>query len=456
MRMLKIKLLREFYQNHTPSNKKLMTINHLVLKLFSPNYFKYLSQVNEYENNKFINHDKIQHHKLKLLLKHCVNNVPFYKGYSSKISDYPLITKEIINKNFNSFKAKNLSANRFKPNSTSGSTGQNFHFFSDNYTDFNRHAFANIGAKWAGGGFGEKTFLFWGADRDIINKGLKSKLANSRLLFNTLTKSSYHLQKTDIVNDILPSIYSFNPKVLVGYPSSLKFVSEYMMTNKIKPNQALRGIISSGESLSINQREIIENAFQVKVFNRYGCRDVGPIAHECENQSGLHVFSSHVYVEIINEKGQHCQPGEIGEIVVTDLDNYVFPFVRYKIGDIGVWSSEKCNCGRDLPLLKNVVGRTFDLIIGTNGNRVPGNYFTLLRNKFKNIDQFQLVQNQIGEIELKLKLKDNNLINETLLKRTIKEKLGDDMIINITYVDKFILTKNGKFRWVVSKVNIYE
>ena len=229
-----------------------------------------------------------------------------------------------------------------------------------------------------------------------------------------------------------------------------------MMTNKIKPNQALRGIISSGESLSINQREIIENAFQVKVFNRYGCRDVGPIAHECENHSGLHVFSSHVYVEIINEKGQHCQPGEMGEIVVTDLDNYVFPFVRYKIGDIGVWSSEKCNCGRDLPLLKNVVGRTFDLIIGTNGNRVPGNYFTLLRNKFKNIDQFQLVQNQIGEIELKLKLKDNNLINETLLKRTIKEKLGDDMIINISYVDKFILTKNGKFRWVVSKVNIYD
>jgi len=433
-----------------------MTINHLILKLFSPTYFKYLRQVGEYEKNKFINHEKLQNYKLQLLLKHCVKNVPYYRNFSLKISDYPLITKDIINKNFESFKAQNFSSDRFKSNSTSGSTGQNFHFFSDNYTDFNRHAFANIGAKWAGGGFGEKTFLLWGAERDLINKGIKSKLANSRFLFNTIKKSSYHLQKRDLVNDILPSLNSFNPKVLVGYPSSLKFVSEYMIKSKITPNSGLRGIISSGESLNTHQREIIEKAFQVKVFNRYGCRDVGPIAHECETHNGLHVFSSHVYVEIINEKGQHCQPGQLGEIVVTDLDNYAFPFVRYKIGDIGVWSSEKCNCGRDLPLLKSVMGRTFDLIIGTNGNRVPGNYFTLLRNKFKSIDQFQLVQNKIGEIELKLKLTSNNLIDETNLKRIIKEKLGDDTIVNISYVEKFDLTKTGKFRWVVSKVNIYD
>ena len=92
------------------------------------------------------------------------------------------------------------------PNSTSGSTGSSFHFFSDKETDNNRHAFVNLGEKWAGAGFGKKMFLLWGAERDLINKGLKSKLINSKLLFNVQKKSSYHLTDTDIVNDILPSI----------------------------------------------------------------------------------------------------------------------------------------------------------------------------------------------------------------------------------------------------------
>ena len=182
---------------------------------------------------------------------------------------------------------------------------------------------------------------------------------------------------------------------------------------------------------------------------------MGPIAHECEKHNGMHVFSSHVYVEILNEKGEQCKPGELGQIVVTDLDNYVFPFVRYKIGDLGKWSTEKCSCGRDLPLLESVEGRTFDLIIGTNGNKVPGNYFTLLRNVFSNIEQFQLEQEKIGVIELKLKLK-NNFIDEEKLKTVLREKLGLDMKINIKYVDKFNLTKTGKFKWVISKVNLYE
>ena len=106
-----------------------MIINHLILKLFSPTYFKYMRQVGEYEKNKFINHEKLQNYKLQLLLKHCVKNVPYYRNFSLKISDYPLITKDIIKNNFESFKAQNLSSDRFKSNSTSGSTGQNFHFF---------------------------------------------------------------------------------------------------------------------------------------------------------------------------------------------------------------------------------------------------------------------------------------------------------------------------------------
>lgn len=437
-----------------------MKINYLILKILSPVYAKYLKYVLDYEKNNFLNHSKIESQKLENILKHCIDSVPFYKNLINKNTDirlenFPLINKEVIRNNFDDFIASNIDKQRMNPNSTSGSTGSSFHFFSDKETDNNRHAFVNLGEKWAGAGFGKKMFLLWGAERDLINKGLKSKLINSKLLFNIQKKSSYHLTDTDIVNDILPSILKFDPKIIVGYPSTIKYLANYIINNNVKPNKSLNGIITSGEALNKDQREVIEKAFKVKVFNRYGCRDVGPIAHECEKHNGMHVFSSHVYVEILNEKGEQCKPGELGQIVVTDLDNYVFPFVRYKIGDLGKWSKEKCCCGRDLPLLESVEGRTFDLIIGTNGNKVPGTFFTLLKNVFNNIEQFQLEQEKIGVIELKLKLK-NNFIDEEKLKTVLREKLGLDMKINIKYVDKFNLTKTGKFKWVISKVNLYE
>jgi len=439
-----------------------MKINFLILKLLSPFYAKYLKKIFFYDKTNFYQHSKIQDQKLNKLLQHCVNNVPFYKvnhivNSTININDFPLITKSIIRDNFDDFIAININKKRIKTNSTSGSTGNNFHFFSDRQTDNNRHAFACVGEKWAGADFGKKKLIIWGAERDLIDKGLKSKVINSKFLFNTKKLSSYHLTEADIVNDIIPTMNNFNPKIIVGYPSTLKYISKFLLENKIAPNPELTGVITSGESLNKNQRDVIEKAFKVKVFNRYGCRDVGPIAHECEDHKGLHVFSSHVYVEILNEKGEQCKLGERGEIVVTDLDNYVFPFVRYKIGDLGKWSTESCSCDRDLPLLESIDGRTFDLIIGTNGNKVPGNYFTLLRNVFTNIEQFQIVQEVIGIIQLKLKL-DVNLpdIDEEKLKLVLREKLGEDMGIEVLYVDNFDLTISGKFKWVVSKVNLYE
>lgn len=439
-----------------------MKINRLIIKVLSPIYAKYLEAVYNYEKSNFSKHSQIQSQKLEKLLKHCIDNVPYYKTRINTntvidINNFPLINKDIIRGNFDDFIANNIDKKRRKPNSTSGSTGNNFRFFSDKETDNNRHAFVNLGEKWAGGGFGERMLLIWGANRDLIDKGIKSKFINSKFLFNIKKKSSYHLTDIDIANDILPTIGEFDPKIIVGYPSTLKYLATYIIKNKINLNKSLNGIITSGEALNKVQREIIEKAFKVKVFNRYGCRDVGPIAHECEHHKGMHVFSSHVYVEILNEIGEACKPGELGEIVVTDLDNYVFPFIRYKIGDLGRWSTEKCSCGRDLPLLESVDGRTFDLIIGTNGNKVPGNYFTLLRNVFTNIAQFQIVQDKIGIIQIKLKLSSNSsIIDEAKLKSILIEKLGEDMKIDILFVNEFEVTNSGKFKWVISNVNLYE
>lgn len=438
-----------------------MLINQLILKIFNLAYSRALNRTFQSERELFKNSTGVQQNKLNSILSHCIQNVPFYQDLKSErnisIGDFPIIDKTIINANMQDFLAGNISAKRRKKNSTSGSTGSNFHFFSDYKTDVIRDAFANLGEQWAGASLNQRKLIIWGAERDMINKTLKKKLVNSKFLFNTKMISSYHMTDENIKNHIIPTINNFKPRIIVGYPSTLAHIADYLTKNKISLNHRLKGLITSGESLNDLNRVKIENAFDVMVFNRYGCRDVGPIAHECEAHEGLHVFSDHVLVEIVNEKGEHCKPGEIGEIVVTDLDNYVFPFIRYKIGDIGKWANNKCSCGRQLPLLGSIEGRTFDLIIGTNNNRVPGNYFTLLRNKLKGIDQFQIIQERVGLLEVRLKVNEEyHESSDIKLIDLMKEKLGDDMNIKVKHVPNIDTTISGKFRWVISNINLYE
>jgi len=434
-------------------------LNRTILRAVSPKFYKALKTANINELNSFDNKYDAQK-KLSNLLKHAYTNVPYYKEIlndyfleKKSFNEIPHLTKSIIKNNFNKLKAANLPKNRFKNNSTSGSTGEAMFFYSDNNTDFFRHAVAYRADAWTGWVFGEPRVKIWGALSDLSKeKSLKKKLVNSSLLFNSTLLSSYDMKDNDMIKYI-DFINKNKPSLIVGYPSSLdlfaKFVQNYN-ANIWRP----KGIITSGETLYDFQRKSIEKTFNTKVLNRYGCRDVGLIASECEKQNGLHISSDHVLVEVVDEYGESCKPGELGEILVTDLDNYVFPFIRYKIGDLGVLSDRTCSCGRAFPLLERVEGRTFDLIIGSNGNRVPGNFFTLLRNKIKGINKFQLYQRNIGEI--KLLLETNKLFDESqkvLLISKLKEKLGIDTKINIEIVDSIPVTSSGKHRWIISEVS---
>ena len=95
----------------------------------------------------------------------------------------------------------------------------------------------------------------------------------------------------------------------------------------------------------------------------------------------MHINAEHVYVECLKENGEPAAAGESGELIITDLDNYGMPFIRYRIGDVGMLSDRKCNCGRGLPIMETVGGRTFDIIVGTNGRHLGGNFWTLILRK---------------------------------------------------------------------------
>lgn len=441
---------------------KYKKINYYLLYMLSPTYARALnrSAKNEIKTKDELHINQLS--KLKNLIRHAKTNVPYYNKLlndinvtsMSDLTKIPFLTKEIIRAQKENLKAGNLPLCRFKPNSTSGSTGATMKFFSDNKTDVVRHACANRGDSWTGWRFGEPIVLLWGASKDT-NKAhtLKSKLVNSGLLFNTRVLSSYNMTNDDMTK-YLHLINRVRPSLIVGYPSSLELLSKHKIELGIKVFSP-KGIITGGETLHEYQKDIIQDAFAANVLNRYGCREVGHISNECEKQNGLHISTDHVIIEVVNSNGKLCKPGEAGEIVVTDLDNYVYPFIRYKIGDIGILSERKCTCGRAFPMLEKIMGRTFDVVLGKNGNRVLATYFTLsFRYSVRGIEQFQLVQ--ASNYDIKINVKSNEQFTKDEEIKTInlvKEKLGNDMQIIIHQVDEIEPTESGKFRWVISELS---
>lgn len=422
--------------------KKLKILNELIsLQWLSP------SEIKNIQNKKFIK-----------LINHCKENVPYYKkieGFSrikslDDITQMSLLTKKIINENQEKLKTINIPAKHFIPNSTSGSTGESLKFYSyaKNYVNFGITIRDNI---WTGWNLGERQAMLWGSHYDISRaQKLFNKIKNL-FIHKNLFLSSYDMTERDML-EYQRRINRYKPQLITGYPNGLSVFAEFLGEKGLSIYKP-KGIICSGETLYEYQRKKIESVFGCKVFNRYGCREVGNIAQECEMQEGLHINASHVIVEVLDENGNPCKPGELGEIVVTDLDNHAFPFIRYKIGDIGIPSDKKCSCGRGLPLLESVEGRTFDIIVGTNGNLVTGNFWTiLLRTYVKGIRQFQVIQEEKDKLNFKL-IVDSHFDNNEKIKliKEVREKCGEDMKIEIDLVDRISLTKSGKLKFVISK-----
>ncbi len=423
--------------------------NALLFKLFTSKFFNEYQAIKFGEDQKKSSKDKLVH-----FWEIIREEVPYYRSLNIKEDNFfnlPFLTKEIIRSNFINLKNPSYSASRFILDSTSGSTGETLKFFSDVKLRYRRMAYAEFGDSFSGWELGEPRLIIWGAERDI-NKKLSRKIAHSKFLFNTKILSSYYLTNDDLT-EIINTINLFKPVLISAYPSTLDFISNYIRSKGGLVHYP-RVIVIGGETLYDFQKATIQEVFQCKVLRRYGSREFGVIASECQEQQGLHIHTDRIFLEIINERLEQTQPGELGEIIITDLENYIFPFVRYRIGDIGIFSKDNCKCGRQTPLLTSVEGRTFDLIIGTNGNRVSGNYFTLLRNKVKGILKFQVLQEQPGTIIFNIICDDKfDKFERNKLTVELKSKLGIDMEVTINEVANINTSSNGKYRFVISKIN---
>lgn len=427
---------------------------------------KLMARIDELERNQWKTKDELtrfQALKLKHLLAHAYENVPYYHEKFKEIGidaadlhhpeclpQIPLLNKKNINENRDEMVSIKLNGNKLIRSSTSGSTGEALHFYSDMRSWAYRRATVIRNEEWLGIRLGDRSARLWGAPMDLK----KATAVRGRLhawANNIMFLSSYDLSDKKL-DEYERRLKSFKPKLLISYPGPLTVLAEYLM-KKNKKIASIKAIISSAETLCSWQRDVIEKAFFCPVYNRYGCREFGDIAQECEKRQGLHVNTDRFVIEILDEALKPVQGGETGELVITDLDNYGMPFIRYRIGDTASFKKELCSCGRGLPLLDRVEGRTLDIVSAPNGKRLGGTFWTLLFRSRPGIKSFQVIQERPDEITIKY-VNDTKVANIDFrwFGRSIQDKCGPDFKVHFEAVSSIPKTASGKTRFVISEI----
>ncbi|MGQ9690246.1 MAG: phenylacetate--CoA ligase family protein [Thermoproteota archaeon] len=214
----------------------------------------------------------------------------------------------------------------------------------------------------------------------------------------------------------------------------------------------LKLIHCSGEVLDEKTREFLELAFKCRVFESYWANEVGCIAWECDRREGKHINSDLMLLEVV-DGNEPVGAGERGEIVVTGFMNYAMPLIRYRIGDIGVLETEKCSCGRGLPLLRSVKGRVVDCLTMPDGRRLtPKEIMTTLYG-IRGASRFQVVQEDLNTIRLEFMRRAwDQEISITDVIKMGRDSLGDDVKIDVVMTGRENL--RAKFRPVISKLTL--
>lgn len=417
---------------------------------------KTFEKFREYDRNQYLPRkelDSLIREKILVLLQHCHENVPYYTKIFNEIElnpktmtikDFqriPILTKQICQKNSSNLLARNMSRNQWIYHSTSGSTGEPFQFRNDKHFGVVRGANQLLFDQWMG--YQKKK------DRMLLIVG-HCPTSTVSVLYNRYVRKIACASAWDAEDeDKLKEIISFKPHYIHGYTSAILKLAIYLRENKINL-QEMKGINTTSESLTKEQRRIIETAFNAPVFDEYGSREFGFVAGECQEHKGLHIAEESFLVEII--KNNSLDPNKnIGKLIITCLDNFSMPFIRYDTGDLVEDKSVSCTCGRTLKLIPHVIGRITDFITLPSGKKISFLFFNSFFEDYgPYIREFQVNQlekslliNVVPTENFTLEIKNNTI-------KGISEMIDFELEVKIQEVANLPLEPSGK-RLVIKK-----
>ena len=402
---------------------------------------------------------QLQTERTRALIRHALQYVPYYRellnqnGWTpsrfdtpSDILKLPLLTKQQIAANPKAFVSERPFTWRFQA-STSGTSGTPLTLYQDIRAIVRENAFLHRHLQWAGFKHGERRAWLRG-DMVVPIGQQEPPFARINRVANMLMLSSYHLS-FDRAESYFQSLISFDPVVIQAYPSSIGFLASYLeATGKEYEGRSLRAIITSSESLSADQKRLVERRFGCSVFDHYGSAERVILGGTCERGS-LHIESDYGLTEWLpTSDGDY-------ELIGTGFNNQLMPLIRYRTGDRAVLSEpgSSCPCGRSMPVVNRIVGRMDDYIVMEDGRRVGRLDHIFKGAKF--VAEAQIVQREVGAIEILVvpSVSGTQMTGELeKIQRNAYERLGEEARIDLRLVDQIPRTGNGKLRLVVSEL----
>ncbi|MEO7560709.1 MAG: AMP-binding protein [Nitrosospira sp.] len=403
----------------------------------------------------------LQFSRLRRLLIHAQTNVPYYRrlfaqfGFKAEdvrcladLTQLPFLDKSRIRSNIDTLKSER--AQHLARFNTGGSSGEPLIFYIGKERIAHDVAAKWRATRWWDVDIGDPEIVVWGSPIELGAQGGIRALRDRLLRTKLLPAFEMSEQKLDL---FLDEIRATHPKMLFGYPSALSHIAHHAEAKKLRmDNLGIRVAFVTSERLYDEQRQQISKTFGCPVANGYGGRDAGFIAHECP-QGGMHITAEDIIVEIVDQQGNVLPSGEAGEIVVTHLATRDFPFIRYRTGDIGVLDSKSCACGRGLPLLREIQGRSTDFVVAQNGTVMHGLALIYVLRDLPQIRAFKIIQESVDCTRVWVVCEDE--LNPELAEKIelgFKARLGNGVSIIIEEMAEIPAEKSGKFRYVVSKI----
>jgi phenylacetate-CoA ligase len=450
----------------SPTFVQTLMLNGKAFELYIERYGKKFDLLyEEFKRNEFLSSEEIreyQVYRLKKLVAHAYGTVPYYHDVFNQhgikptdingledLHKIPILTKQDIKKNFGQLISTAVNRNKLKHGHTSGTTGSPLDLLYDVETCVVHHVADWRQKSWAGLRRGDAYASIQG--RVICpTEQEKPPFWRKNYINNQLFLSSFHLKKENLPY-YFDKLSKDGIQYIEGYPSTVYTLAAFLMaTGQTFP---IKAILTSSETLFDFQREAIEKAFLCKVFDFYGMAERTVYASECDHHQGHHLNLDYGITEFVNDAGEILGAGQHGRIVATSLHNFAFPLIRYQTNDSCSLKDELCGCGRVFPLMDDVATKDEAIISLPDGRWISPSVLTHPFKPMDNIVESQIIQESLHNIRIlivKNELYSNE--DERIFLNSFIDRVGLEVEISIEYVDQIERTKNGKYKWVISKI----
>ncbi len=426
---------------------------------FGPGYSQFVQQYRQREQWSLGQWQDWQSAQLASLLQACSDHVPYYRetwtpaqkkaAASGTLGALPLLEKDPLRANPRQFLNETLRPSRPQVFLTSGSTGTPISSYYTIPELRQSLALREVrSAGWVGVSFKMPRATFSGRmvepRPDSPGPFHRFNLAEKQVYF-----SAFHL-RPDTAQQYADALQRHHIEWGTGYAVSYYLLARFMLEKGIAPPQSLKAIITTSEKLTAEMRVVMEKAYGCRVFEEYSTVENAIFASECEH-GRLHISPDVSVVEILRPDGSACLPSEAGEVVVTTLAKIYQPLIRFRLGDVAMWDAEPCPCGREMPVLQEVVGRIEDVVVGPDGRQMVRFHGVFVNQP--HIRESQVIQDALDLIRVKVVPLDGfgkPDIDEIV--HRIQQRLGDNVKVVVESVDEIPRTKAGKFQAVISNV----